>query len=66
MLAAIQFTTFQYAIKKVTIKICTIVILPVVLHGCEASSLMFRGKRMTMHENMMLRRKPETKRDEAK
>jgi hypothetical protein len=45
------------AVKKCKIKVYTVVILTVVLHGCETGSLTLRGEcRLRMFKNKVLRR----------
>jgi hypothetical protein len=53
-------------LKNVKIRIYKIVILPVVLHGCETWSLTLREEyRLTVFENRVLRRIVGPKRDEV-
>jgi hypothetical protein len=55
---------FQIAIQKLMIKIFRIIILPVVLYGCEAWSLTLREEsRLRVFENRVLRRVFGPKRD---
>ena len=52
--------------KKLKIKICRTIILPVVLYGCEIRSLTLREEcRLRVFENMVLRRVFGPKRDEV-
>jgi hypothetical protein len=52
--------------KNLKIKIHRIIILPVVLYGCETWSLTLRGERkLRVFENMMLRRIFRPRRDEV-
>jgi len=52
--------------RKLKIKIYRIIILPVVLYGCEAWSLALREeKKLRVFENMVLRRIFGTRRDEV-
>jgi hypothetical protein len=65
MFAAIQSRTFYLHSWKVKIKIYTIIILPVVLYGCETWSLILKeGHRLKVLENRVLRRIFGLKRDE--
>jgi hypothetical protein len=51
--------------KNVKIKIHEVIILPVVLYGCETWSLTLREEhRLRVTENRVLRRKFETKKNE--
>jgi len=57
---------FQFAIKKLKIKIYRIIILPIVLYRCETWSLMLREeRRLRVFENRVLRRVFGPKRDEV-
>jgi hypothetical protein len=57
---------FQIAIQKFKVKIYRIIILPVVLYGCEAWSLTLRNeRRLKVFENRVLRRVFVPKRDEV-
>jgi hypothetical protein len=57
---------FQFAIKKLKIKIYRTIILPVVLYGCETWSLTLREKRrLRVFDNWVLRRIFGSKRDEV-
>ena len=52
--------------KKLNIKICRTIILPVVLYGCETWSLTLRKeRRLRVFENRVLRRVFGRKRDEV-
>jgi len=52
--------------KSVKIKICRIIILPVVLYGCESWSLTSREeRRLRVFENRVLRRMFRPRRDEV-
>jgi len=58
--------SFSLLSKNIKIKICKIIILPVVLYVCETWSLTLREKlRLRMFENRVLRRIFEPKRDEV-
>ena len=53
--------------RKLKIKICRTIILPVVLYGCEAWSLNLREERkLRVFENMVLRRIFGPRRDEER
>jgi hypothetical protein len=57
---------FQFVIQKLKINIYRTIILPVVLYGCETSSLTLReGRKLMVCENRMLRRIFGPKRDEV-
>jgi hypothetical protein len=52
--------------KNLKIRIYKIIVLPVVLHGCETWSLTFRGEhRLRVFENRVLRRIFGSKRDKV-
>jgi len=52
--------------KNFKIKICRIIIVPIVLYGCETWSLTLRGERkLRVFENMVLRRIFGPRRDEV-
>jgi hypothetical protein len=60
-----EFFVFQFDIKNIRIKIYRIIILLVVLHGCETWSLTLReGCRLRVSENRVLWRIFGPKRDE--
>ena len=57
---------FQFAIRKLKIKIYRTIILPFVLYGCEILSLTLREeRRLRVFENRVLRRIFGPKRDEV-
>ena len=57
---------FQFAIQNLKIKIYRIIILPVLLYGCETWSLTLRDeRRLRVFENRVLRRVFGPKRDEV-
>ena len=57
---------FQFAIKKLKIKMYRTIVLPVVLYGCENWSLKLREeRRLRVFENRVLRRVFGPKRDEV-
>jgi len=57
---------FQFAIKNIKIKKGRTIIFPVVLYGCETWSLILREElRLTVSENMLLRRIFGPKRNEV-
>ena len=61
-----ESSVFQFAIKKLKIKIYRIIILPIVLYRCETWSLMLREeRRLRVFENRVLRRVFGPKRDEV-
>jgi len=69
MLAIIRrrIFVFQFAIQKLKIKIHRIIILPVVLYGCETWSLTLREEgRLRVFKNRVLRVIFGPKRDEVK
>jgi len=56
---------FQFAIQSIKTKIYRVIIVPVVLYGCETCSLILREvRRLRVFENMVLRRILAPKRDE--
>jgi hypothetical protein len=58
---------FQPAIQNLSINIYTTIILPIVLYGCEAWSLILREeRRLRMFQNRVWRRILGPKRDEVK
>ena len=61
-----NFLSSSLLSKKLKIKIYRIIILPVVLYGCETWSLILReGRRLRVFENRVLRRVFGPKRDEV-
>jgi hypothetical protein len=55
-ITAFLSSVFQFAIKKLKIKVYRIIILPVVLYGCETWSLtMMEERRLRVFENRVVR-----------
>jgi hypothetical protein len=66
LLFGAESVVFQVAMQKLKIKIYRIIILPVVLYGCETWSLTMREeRRLGVFENRVLRRIFGPKRDEV-